>query len=143
MLFFLVGLFLIIDKDNFYTKLCTVSQREIENGSSLYGIQRDDLRFFIGDKEIKNFASQGQQRTAVLSLKMAQMELIKDIRCEYPVLLLDDIMSELDSSRRAYLAGKIKEKQVILTCTDLESANVGKTSAVFEVKNGRVKKAED
>ena len=133
----------IINKDNFYTKLSSVSQREIENGSSLYGIQRDELRFFIGDKEIKNYASQGQQRTAVLSLKMAQMELIKDIRGEYPVLLLDDIMSELDSSRRAYLAGKIKEKQVILTCTDLESANVGKTSAVYEVKGGRIKKAED
>ncbi|HAL63660.1 MAG: DNA replication/repair protein RecF [Firmicutes bacterium] len=133
----------IIDKDNFYRKLSAVSQREIENGSSLYGIQRDDLRFFIGDREIKNFASQGQQRTAVLSLKMAQMELICEIRGEYPVLLLDDIMSELDASRRAYLSGKIKDKQVILTCTDLESANVGKTSSVFEVKSGCVKKAED
>lgn len=131
----------IIDKDNFYTKLCSVSQREIENGSSLYGIQRDELRFFIDDKEIKNYASQGQQRTAVLSLKMAQMELICDIRGEYPVLLLDDIMSELDSCRRAYLAGKIKEKQVILTCTDIESTNLGKTSSVYEIKGGKVKKA--
>lgn len=132
----------IIDKGNFYKKLCSVSQREIENGSSLYGIQRDDLRLFIGDKEIKNYASQGQQRTAVLSLKMAQMELICDIRGEYPVLLLDDIMSELDASRRAYLAGKIKDKQVILTCTDLENANIEKGSAVYKVESGTVKQSE-
>lgn len=132
----------IIDADSFYKKLCQVSNREIENGSSLYGIQRDEIRFFIGDKEIKCYASQGQQRTAVLSLKMAQMELIKDIRSEYPVLLLDDIMSELDTDRRAYLAGKIKDKQVILTCTDLESAKIGNTALVYEVTNGSVKKTE-
>ncbi len=128
----------IIDKDNFYKKLLSVTEREIENGSSLYGIQRDEIRFFIGDKEIKNYASQGQQRTAVLSLKMAQTELIRDIRGEYPVLLLDDIMSELDSARRSYLAGKIEDKQVILTCTDAESASVGKTSAVYKVENGGI-----
>ncbi|MBQ7751940.1 MAG: DNA replication/repair protein RecF [Clostridia bacterium] len=133
----------IIDKENFYKKLSSVSSREIENGSSLYGIQRDELRFYIGDKEIKNFASQGQQRTAVLSLKMAQTELIADVRNEYPVLLLDDIMSELDFDRRAYLWGKIKDKQVILTCTDLEDAKDGSVSDIFEVVSGKVTKRED
>ena len=132
----------IINKENFYKKLSASSAREIENGSSLFGIQRDELRFFIGDKELKNYASQGQQRTAVLSLKMAQTELIKDIRDEYPVLLLDDIMSELDSSRRAYLAGKIKDKQVILTCTDADSVDMTASSTVYKVENGCVKKAE-
>ena len=130
----------IIDKENFYKKLSSVSVREIENGASLYGIQRDEIRFFIGDKEIKNFASQGQQRTAVLSLKMAQMELIADLREEYPVLLLDDIMSELDLDRRAYLAGKIRDKQVILTCTDLQDAENGSSADIFEVVSGKVTK---
>ncbi|MBR4173578.1 MAG: DNA replication/repair protein RecF [Clostridia bacterium] len=133
----------IIDKDNFYKKLLSVSGREIENGASLYGIQRDEIRFFIGDKEIKNFASQGQQRTAVLSLKMAQMELIADIRGEYPVLLLDDIMSELDADRRAYLAGRIKDKQVILSCTDLEDSVDVSCADVFKVSSGQVNKREE
>ena len=133
----------IMDKENFYKKLSSVSAREIENGASLYGIQRDEIRFFIGDKEIKNYASQGQQRTAVLSLKMAQMELIADIRGEYPVLLLDDIMSELDFSRRAYLAGRIKDKQVILTCTDLEDTESGSAADIFEVVSGQVTKREE
>ena len=132
----------IMDKENFYSRLASVTQREIENGSSLYGIQRDELRFFIGDKEIKNYASQGQQRTAVLSLKLAQTELIRDIRDEYPVLLLDDIMSELDLSRREYLAGKIKDKQVILTCTDL-GGTAPEASLLFEVENGSISKSEE
>ena len=132
----------IIDKENFYKKLSSVSQREIENGGSLYGIQRDEIRFFIDGKEIKNFASQGQQRTAVLSLKTAQTELIADIRGEYPVLLLDDIMSELDSDRRAFLAGKIRDKQVILTCTDLDGADLGGISRLFRVENGAVTETE-
>ncbi len=132
----------IIDKESFYRKLSSAVAREIENGSSLYGIQRDELRFFIGDKEIKSYASQGQQRTAVLSLKLAQTELIKDLRGEYPVLLLDDIMSELDESRRAYLSGKITDKQVILTCTDIDSSAKELAATVFKVEQGSVKRAE-
>ena len=68
----------IISKERFLEKLESARLREIENGSSLYGIQRDDLRFFINEKEVRTFASQGQQRTAVLSLKMAQMENISN-----------------------------------------------------------------
>lgn len=133
----------IMDKENFYNKLSQVSAREIENGAGLYGIQRDEIRFFIDGREIKTYASQGQQRTAVLSLKMAQMELIFDLRSEYPVLLLDDIMSELDFGRRAYLAGKIKDKQVILTCTDLEDTENGSSTDIFEVVSGKVTKQEE
>ncbi len=128
----------IINKENFYGKLAVNSAREIENGSSLYGIQRDEIKFFISDREIKSFASQGQQRTAVLSLKLAQTELIYSTRGEYPVLLLDDIMSELDQSRRAYLSDKIANKQVLLTCTDLDSSASELSAAVFKVENGKV-----
>ena len=121
-------------------KLESVAEREIENGSSLYGIQRDEIRFFIGGREARIYASQGQQRTAVLSLKMAQMDVINDIRGEYPVLLLDDIMSELDSDRRKYLAGKIKDKQVILTCTDPEDTGPKRTSDIFYVESGKIER---
>ncbi len=132
----------IINKENFYNKLNAVENREIENGSSLYGIQRDEIKFFIGDKEIKTYASQGQQRTAVLSLKMAQVELINDLKEEYPVLLLDDIMSELDVNRRRYLWGKIKDKQVILTCTDIDDEETKENATIFNVNSGTVKRLE-
>ncbi len=128
----------IISEENFYKKLDLAKTREIENGSCLYGIQRDDIRFFINDREVRSFASQGQQRTVVLSCKMAQMEHINKVRGEYPVLLLDDIMSELDVTRRAYLAGKIKDKQVIITCTDIDTLGSSAPDKSFHIKNGKI-----
>lgn len=128
----------IISKENFLARLEEVETREIENGSGLYGIQRDDVRFFINDSEVRTYASQGQQRTTVLSLKMAQMEHIREVRDEYPVLLLDDIMSELDTTRRAYLANRIKGKQVIITCTDSDMVETGESTRLFRVENGKI-----
>lgn len=127
----------IINKESFLSKLTDVQSREIENGSSLYGIQRDDLRLYINDKEVKTYASQGQQRTVVLSLKMAQMENINEVRGEYPVLLLDDIMSELDITRRRFLTEKIRGKQVIITCTDTEE-EISDGTKLFKVEAGKI-----
>ena len=127
-----------ITADVFYEKLESVTAREIENGSGLYGIQRDDIKLFINENEVRTYASQGQQRTCVLSLKMAQMEHIKEVRGEYPVLLLDDIMSELDTTRRAYLANKIRGKQVIITCTDSDMVDTGESTKLFKVENGKI-----
>lgn len=132
----------IIEEESFYNKLESAKSREIENGSSLYGIQRDDIRLFINENEVRIYASQGQQRTAVLSLKMAQMEHIKEARSEYPVLLLDDIMSELDITRRMYLANRIKGKQVIITCTDSDMVDTDEGTGLFKVENGRIFKKE-
>jgi len=128
----------IINTENFLAKLESVKAREVENGSGLYGIQRDDIRFFINDNEVRTYASQGQQRTTVLSLKMSQMEIIKEDRDEYPVLLLDDIMSELDITRRTYLANRIRGKQVIITCTDSDMVEIGEDTRLFKVENGRI-----
>ena len=128
----------IINKESFYNKLKSAEMREIENGAGLYGIQRDELRFYINDKEVKTYASQGQQRSCVLSMKIGQLECINELRGEYPVLLLDDIMSELDSARRSYLAGKIRDKQVIITCTDAEVVS-GKAQ-LFEVEGGKIRR---
>ncbi|MBE7015305.1 MAG: DNA replication/repair protein RecF [Ruminococcaceae bacterium] len=128
----------IIDKEKFLLKLESAKEREIENGASLYGIQRDDIRFFINDNEVRTYASQGQQRTTVLSLKMAQMDYIKEVRDEFPVLLLDDIMSELDTTRRTYLANRIKGKQVIITCTDSDMVETGESTKLFKVEKGKI-----
>lgn len=89
--------------------------REIAAGCTLFGVHRDDLSIYINDKEAKTFASQGQQRTAVLSLKMAEGEVCRERTGEYPVFLLDDVLSELDEGRRAVLLGGDGEKQIILT----------------------------
>ncbi|MBO4897952.1 MAG: DNA replication/repair protein RecF [Clostridia bacterium] len=110
-------------------------QAEIMLGASVCGIHRDDYSFFINGKNAKSFSSQGQQRTAIIALKMAQAEIIKENCGEYPVFLLDDVMSELDFERRNYLSEKIKDKQVIITCTDkYESAG----AKCFYVENGTV-----
>lgn len=108
-------------REEFLSKLAESFERELEQGYTLYGPHREDFDIFINDKPAKSFGSQGQQRSAVLSLKLAQADLLFEEYGEYPVLLLDDIMSELDQKRRAYLAGKIPDKQVFITCTELDS----------------------
>ena len=112
--------------------------REIDNGASLIGIQRDDFKIFINSNEAKIFGSQGQQRTCVLSLKIAETEYIKDIKDEYPVLLLDDIMSELDINRRKYLWECITDKQVIMTCTDTDILKSTNNTKLFNISGGKI-----
>lgn len=124
--------------DDIYSYLENHQQREIEYGSSLFGIQRDDISIFVGNHDTRLFASQGQQRTAALSLKISQADFIHHIKNEYPILLLDDIMSELDKNRRKYLWEKIQDKQVIITCTDIDDIPFAGTQKIFRVKNGCV-----
>ncbi len=123
-------------RDAFLEKLETSFDRELEQGYTLYGPHREDFDILINDKEAKVFGSQGQQRSAVLSLKLAQADLLHEEYGEYPVLLLDDIMSELDQTRRSYLAGKIPDKQVFITCTDLDTLLT--RGRVYSVSGGTV-----
>ena len=122
-------------REAFLEKLQTSFERELEQGYTLYGPHREDFEILIDDKEAKVFGSQGQQRSAVLSLKLAQADLLHEEYGEYPVLLLDDIMSELDQTRRSYLAGKIPDKQVFITCTELDTLLT--RGRVFSVSGGR------
>ena len=111
-----------------------------EKGVTLKGPHRDDLTININGVDSKAFASQGQQRTAALSLKLSEIEIIKAETLEYPVLLLDDVMSELDSKRQRFLLDSLKEIQTIITCTslmDIQKYNY-KISDVFMVKEGTV-----
>lgn len=127
-----------IGKNMIYDYLEQRSKREVEMGSAQYGIQRDDLEIFVNDREAKLFGSQGQQRTAALSMKIAQSEYIKEIKGEYPVLLLDDIMSELDINRRMYLSERIRDKQVLITSTDTDLTDEMTDTKLFHIDNGTV-----
>lgn len=127
-------------KNIFSEALERKKQAEILTGTSLVGIHRDDLEFFIDGKNARNFASQGQQRTAVIALKMAQSEIIKNQSGEYPVFLFDDVMSELDSVRRNFIANEIKNNQVIITSTDRYDAKG--SEKYFFVERGTVREAK-
>ncbi len=122
----------------FLKKLNDSLDKELEQGFTLYGPHRDDLDIHTNGRDIKTYGSQGQHRSAVLALKLAQADLIFEETGEYPVLLLDDIMSELDAKRRAYLAGKIRDKQVIITCTDAEELPESEQSQRIQIKNGKI-----
>ncbi len=117
-------------------KLDENRRRDIETGVTSVGAHRDDIEFTVDSRDVRRFGSQGQQRSVVLSLKLAQTEIIKTLKNSYPVILLDDIMSELDSTRRSYLAGRIKDKQVIITCTDKQAACACGQVKYFFVQNG-------
>lgn len=87
---------------------------------TMCGCHRDDFKIYINGIEAKTFASQGQQRTAAIAIKMAELELLKEFYGETPVLLLDDVLSELDNDRQNYILNKIKGAQVIITCTEAD-----------------------
>ena len=112
--------------------------RDISQGSTSHGIHKDDINFAINGISARNFGSQGQQRTAALSIKLAEIEIIKQSTGETPVLLLDDVLSELDSSRQKFLLSQIKDLQTLITCTGLEdvlSKAMGE-HRIMHVKNG-------
>lgn len=123
-------------KENYLEKLTEYKEKEKENLFCMVGVHRDDIDIFINGKLAKNYASQGQIRTAVLSLKLAETEIIKEETGEYPVMLLDDILSELDKSRREFLISKIKGKQIIITCTDIENYFNDNVN-IIEIKDGK------
>lgn len=108
-----------------YLKLLTANtDREVSAGSSLYGAHKDDIDIRLNAHSARDYASQGQQRSLALSMKLAEGEICR-LECgEYPVFLLDDVLSELDGKRRAYLLGEIVGKQVIMTgCDDGDTGN--------------------
>lgn len=117
--------------------LSSLSKRQNDDiycGFTSTGIHRDDLIIKINGRESKNFGSQGQQRSVVLSMKLAEADILRNEKGESPVILLDDVLSELDSSRKNYLLNKLEGLQVFITCceTDIKSENI-----VF-IKNGEI-----
>ena len=104
------------------------------------GPHRDDFSFIVDGIDIRKFGSQGQQRTAALSLKLSEIELVKKITKDTPILLLDDVLSELDSNRQNYLLNSIGDIQTIITCTGLEEFvnNRFEVNKIFKVSEGTV-----
>ncbi len=121
-------------------KITEDEEREIRFQKSLSGPQLDDIIFEINERDVRVFGSQGQQRTAALSLKMAEIDLVHESIHDSPVLLLDDVMSELDANRQENLIAKIQGIQTFITCTGMEDiqkkANIDK---IFLVKEGNLK----
>lgn len=129
-------------QDQFYSILNKNRNRDIEKGITSHGPHRDDFSVYINGVDTKSFGSQGQQRTAVLTMKFASLKIIKEKTGEYPVLLLDDVLSELDFNRKRYVLSSIKDIQTIITCTGIEDLNdyLDDESVVYKVKEGAVSK---
>lgn len=117
-------------------------ERDMRMKSTSVGPHRDDICFRVGDLDIRKFGSQGQQRTAALSLKLSEIELVKMLIKDEPVLLLDDVLSELDKNRQHALLDTIKNIQTIVTCTGVEEFvnRRFEVNKVFYVNNGHVNK---
>lgn len=124
----------------FEERLKNVRERDLKFGQTTAGPHRDDLSFFIGDIDIRKFGSQGQQRTSALSLKLSEIQLVKHSIHETPILLLDDVLSELDSNRQNFLLNSIHDIQTIITCTGLDEfvKNRFQINKVFKVVEGHV-----
>lgn len=108
-------------------------EREKIMKSSLVGCHRDNFEISLNGYSARTYGSQGQQRSCVLSLKMAECDIFKEAYGEYPVLLLDDILSELDERRKAYVVGHISGRQVIITCCEKEIFQTIENTHVIEV----------
>ena len=127
-------------KEAFLEELEKYTERDKKMKMSTCGPHRDDICFFVNGVDIRRFGSQGQQRTAALSLKLAEIELIRKLTKDSPILLLDDVLSELDSRRQNYLLGTISEIQTFITCTGLEDfiRNRFELNRVYYVENGTI-----
>ncbi|MFD1471827.1 DNA replication/repair protein RecF [Companilactobacillus mishanensis] len=120
-------------------------QKEIQRGVTLFGPHRDDIKFLVNDKNVQDFGSQGQQRSVALSLKLAEVELIKEEVGDYPILLLDDVLSELDHKRQTHLLASIGQGiQTFITTTSLEDVDqtLIKDPNVLQIIDGKIKQEE-
>lgn len=129
-----------VDEDNFERLLTSNRERDIKTRATNIGPHRDDICFLVNDIDIRKYGSQGQKRTTALSLKLAEIELVKKSIGDMPVLLLDDVLSELDSNRQNYLLNSIKNVQTIITCTGLDEFvnNRFGINKIFRVEKGHV-----
>lgn len=125
----------------FLTELEANKEEEIRRGYTVVGPQRDDISFLINNVDTKTFGSQGQQRTAVLSYILAEMDIMKEETGKYPVVLLDDVLSELDQVRRSFLLSVLNKKvQTIVTTTGLDNFDrkIQKSALIFKIEAGKI-----
>lgn len=127
-------------KSDFLTTLSQTHTKDVERGFTTTGPHRDDLGLSINEKDIRSFGSQGQQRTAALALKLSEIEIIYEELGEYPILLLDDVMSELDAHRQNFLIKTFDKVQTIVTTTEVGQLYQDHLAngKLFKISNGRV-----
>lgn len=129
-----------VKNDTFQNALLKNRERDMRMKSTSVGPHRDDICFMCEDLDIRKFGSQGQQRTAALSLKLAEIELVRQEINDTPILLLDDVLSELDKHRQNYLLDSICDVQTLVTCTGVDEFVNHRFSInrIFHVERGRV-----
>lgn len=126
-------------KAKLFEALTANIDREINMGATLYGVHKDDIAVRLNGKDAKTYASQGQQRSLALSMKLAEGELSRTIGGEYPVFLLDDVLSELDSDRRAFVLRNLDTRQLIVTSCEPDIFRaMGTNARLTEINEGRV-----
>ena len=134
-----------VTEEDFAQRLFFQRDNDIRLKASGLGPHRDDIAFMSGEIDLRKYGSQGQQRTAALSLKMAEIELVRQLIGDLPVLLLDDVLSELDANRQNCLLDCIRDIQTVITCTGLDEF-VGRRfniDRVFQVQAGRVRQVNE
>ena len=129
-----------IDDIFFEDELLKARNKDLKLCQTTVGPHRDDMLFSIDNVDIRKYGSQGQQRTSALSLKLSEIDLVKKNINNTPVLLLDDVLSELDSNRQNYLLNSISDIQTIITCTGLKEfvKNRFQVNKIFQVVSGQI-----
>ncbi|MBQ7245351.1 MAG: DNA replication/repair protein RecF [Firmicutes bacterium] len=124
----------------FYEALKRSFNSDYKNKTTQVGPHRDDISFFVNGVDMRSFGSQGQQRTCALSLKLAELSLIKEDTGENPILILDDVMSELDQKRQEFLIETLRDNQLFITTTDLDQSILSRLNdaSIFKINNGKV-----
>lgn len=134
-----------VEVSNFKEMVAGSRPKDLKMKTSTVGPHRDDFRVNINGVDIRHYGSQGQQRSAALSLKLSEIYLVKESVGDTPVLLLDDVLSELDSSRQAMLLKRMDEAQTFITCTGMDELieNHFSVNRAFHIVNGTVENQED
>ena len=132
-----------VNGNDLYDELVKNREKDIKMKSTTVGPHRDDINFLNGEIDLRKYGSQGQQRTAALSLKLSEIELVKNMINDMPVLLLDDVLSELDSGRQKHLLESLHNVQTIITCTGLDEfiENRFSIDTIYKVVEGTVEKS--
>ena len=126
------------ENENLRLALLESRKTDMFTGTTSIGPHRDDIEFKTNGISVRSFGSQGQKRSVALALKLSEAEVIKKISGEYPVFLLDDVMSELDPERQNYILNHIKGIQSFITCCDPSNVERLKSGKIFEMRNGRI-----
>lgn len=126
------------EPENIEQALFRARAEDSQSGITSVGPHRDDISFLIDELAVRGYGSQGQKRSTALAVKLAQAEVINSISGEYPVCLLDDVMSELDPIRQEYILNKVRNWQTFLTCCDPNNFNGLKNGKSFEIKGGAI-----